>query len=275
MALHEKGYPIVGIVSRTLAPAERCARRVGCETFSTDPGEIVRSTEALFIATPDGAIREVCERIAKHGGFRAGQIVAHLSGALTSDVLEAARACGAKVLALHPMQTFADPRQGARNVIGSYFSLEGDPEAVAFGRELVEAFSGQAFVIPKERKSLYHAALCVASNYLVTVVDLASQMLERAGIEKGEALEAMRPLIRGTVSNLERNGLPGALTGPISRGDAATIAGHVKAMEELAPEFLDLYRKLGEETLRLAREKGGLDREEEEMIRKLLQSNEE
>jgi len=275
LALHERGYPIVGIASRTLASAERCARWVNCETFSTDPGEIVRSTEALFIATPDGAIREVCERIARDGGFRAGQIVAHLSGALTSDALEAARPYGAKVLALHPMQTFADPRQGARNMIGSYFSLEGDPKAVAFGRELVEAFSGRAFVISKERKALYHAALCVASNYLVTVVDLAAQMLGRAGVEKEGALEAMLPLIRGTVRNLERIGLPGALTGPISRGDAATMARHLKTMEELAPEFLDLYRRLGEETLRLAREKGGLDREEEEMIRKMLQSNEE
>jgi len=228
--------------------------------------------EVLFIATPDGVIREVCERIARDGGFRAGQIVAHLSGALTSDVLEAARAYGAKVLALHPMQTFADPRQGARNIIGSYFSLEGDPEAVAFGRELVEAFSGRAFVIPKERKALVHAALCVASNYLVTVVDLAARMLERADVEKGEPLEAMLPLIRGTVRNLERNGLPGALTGPISRGDAATIARHLKTMEELAPEFLALYRRLGEETVRLAREKGGLNREGEEMIQRILQN---
>ena len=254
-----------------MASAERCARWVDCETFSTDPGEVVRSAEVLFIATPDGAIREVCERIAKREGFREGQIVAHLSGALTSDVLEAARAYGAKVMALHPMQTFADPQQGARNLIGSHFSLEGDPGAVAFGRELVEAFSGRVLMIPKKQKALVHAALCVASNYLVTVVDLAARMLERAGVEKGEALEAMLPLIRGTVRNLEDIGSPGALTGPISRGDAATIAGHLKAMEELAPEFLDLYRKLGEQTVRLAGEKGGLDQEGEGAIQRMLQ----
>ncbi len=272
LALHERGYPIAGIVSRTLAKAQRCARWVGCERFSTDPGTVVPLAEVVFIATPDGAIREVCEGIAGHGGFRAGQIVAHLSGALTSDELEAARACGAKGMALHPMQTFADPRQGAKNMIGASFSLEGDPEAVAFGREVVEAFSGRVFVIPREQKALYHAALCVASNYFVTVVDLAARLLERAGIEKGAALEAMLPLIRGTVNNLARDGLPSALTGPISRGDAATIARHLKAMEELAPEVLDLYRTLGEETVRLARKKGGLDREEEEAIRGMLKN---
>ena len=270
LALHEKGYPIVGIASRTLASAQRCARWVGCEMASTDPRAVVPLADALFIATPDDAIREVCEGIANHGGFRAGQIVAHLSGALTSDELEAARACGAKVMALHPMQTFADPQQGAKNMIGASFSLEGDPEAVAFGREVVEAFSGRVFVIPKDRKALYHAALCVASNYLVTVADLAARMLERAGIEKGAALEAMLPLIRGTVKNLEREGSPSALTGPISRGDASTIARHLKAMTELAPEVLDLYRTLGKETVRLAREKGGLDPEGEKAIRRML-----
>ncbi|MCK5380943.1 MAG: DUF2520 domain-containing protein, partial [Candidatus Latescibacteria bacterium] len=71
---------------------------------------------------------------------------------------------------------------------------------------------------------------------------------------------------------LARDGLPSALTGPISRGDAATIARHLKAMEELAPEVLDLYRRLGEQTVRLAREKGGLDREEEEAIRGMLKN---
>ncbi len=270
LALHDKGYPIVGIASRTLASAERCARWVGCERFSTDPGAVVPLADALFIATPDDAIREVCEGIAKQGGFRARQIVAHLSGALTADELEAARACGAKVMALHPMQTFADPQQGAKNMIGASFSLEGDPEAVAFGREVVEAFFGRVFVIPKDRKALYHAALCVASNYLVTVADLAARMLERAGIEKGAALEAMLPLIQGTVNNLARDGLPLALTGPISRGDAATIARHLNAMEELAPEVLDFYRTLGKETVRLAREKGGLDPEGEKAIRRML-----
>ncbi len=272
LALHEKGYPIAGIVSRTRTSAERCARLVGCEMVSTDPGKVVPLADVVFIATPDGAIREVCEGIAKGKGFRTGQIVAHLSGALTSEELQAARACGAKGMALHPMQTFADPQQGAKNLIGASFSLEGDPEAVAFGREVVEALSGRVFVIPKEQKALVHAALCVASNYLVTVADMAARMLERAGIEKGEALEAMLPLIQGTVNNLARDGLPSALTGPISRGDAATITRHLKAMEELAPEVLDLYRRLGEHTVRLAREKGGLDPEEEEAIRGMLKN---
>jgi predicted short-subunit dehydrogenase-like oxidoreductase (DUF2520 family) len=239
---------------------------------STDPGAVVPLADALFIATPDDAIREVCEGIAKDKGFRTGQIVAHLSGALTSEELEAARACGAKGMALHPMQTFADPQQGAKNMIGASFSLEGDPEAMVFGRELVEVFSGRVFEISKDRKALYHAALCVVSNYSVTVVDLAARMLKRAGIEKGAALGAMLPLIQGTVNNLARDGLPSALTGPISRGDSATIARHLKAMEELAPEVLDLYRTLGEETVRLARKKGGLDQEGEKAIRRMLKN---
>jgi predicted short-subunit dehydrogenase-like oxidoreductase (DUF2520 family) len=82
----------------------------------------------------------------------------------------------------------------------------------------------------------------------------------------------MLPLIQGTVNNLARDGLPSALTGPISRGDSATIARHLKAMEELAPEVLDLYRTLGEETVRLARKKGGLDQEGEKAIRRMLKN---
>ncbi|MCD6336325.1 MAG: DUF2520 domain-containing protein, partial [Candidatus Latescibacteria bacterium] len=125
---------------------------------------------------------------------------------------------------------------------------------------------------PEGRKALDHGAVCVASNYLVTVTDLAARIMERAGVGKEEALGAMLPLIRGTVNNLERIGLPGALTGPISRGDAATLARHLNAMEELAPEVLDLYRTLGAETVRLAREKGGLDQAEEEAIRGMLKN---
>ncbi|MFH1006701.1 MAG: Rossmann-like and DUF2520 domain-containing protein [Candidatus Latescibacterota bacterium] len=271
LALHEKGYPIVGVASLTLASAERCARLVGCGHFSTDSARVVSLAEVLIIATPDGVIRSVCEGIANKGAFREGQIVVHLSGALTTAELDAARSCGASALALHPMQTFSDPQQGALNMIGCFFSLEGDPEALAFARELVEAFSGRAFVVPEEGKVLYHAALCVASNYLVTIVDLAAQLLERVGIERGAALAAMLPLIQGTVNNLARDGLPDALTGPISRGDAAIIARHLDAIADLAPEMLDLYRRLGQETLRLAKEKGGLDAEGEQAIRGMLQ----
>ena len=119
---------------------------------------------------------------------------------------------------------------------------------------------------------MYHAGAVAASNYLVTLLDFATRHLQALGADRRQALQALLPLVRGTLANVERLGIPGALTGPIARGDAATVAGHVAALRQRAPELLELYRVLARQTIPLAKERGGLtDRAAEELLQTVRQ----
>jgi predicted short-subunit dehydrogenase-like oxidoreductase (DUF2520 family) len=113
----------------------------------------------------------------------------------------------------------------------------------------------------------------ISSNYLVTLAALASDLLVRQGIapDATSAVRHLVPLLRGTLDNLQAVGLPNALTGPLSRGDAGTITRHLEALEECAPDTADLYRHLARLTLPLAEEKGSVDEEDIGKLREALE----
>ena len=254
-ALHGRGARVAAIASRRLEAAQAAAQLTGGTRATTDPAEAAREADAVVLAVPDDAIATVCERVAAGGGFAAGDVAIHCSGVLDADVLDAARACGAHALACHPIQTFA--RVDAALFEGIVCSLEGDAEAVGFGRELAELLGARAVVVRAEDKALYHAALCIACNYFVTLADAGAGLL--AGVGFGDAaLAALLPLLRGTVGNLERVGLPRALTGPIGRGDVATVERHLAELAARAPALLPLYRVVGLRTIDVALRKGAL-----------------
>ncbi|WP_428634406.1 Rossmann-like and DUF2520 domain-containing protein, partial [Sedimenticola sp.] len=217
LALHQAGYLLVGVASRTLESAQRCAALVGNPPATTDPAPAVVNADIIILATPDGQIEPACRAIADQGVIRPGQLFLHLSGALTADALAAARNKGAEVLSLHPIQALADPVKGAELLRGTWFCLEGTAAAISRAEQLVKALQGESLIIPAERKALYHAALCVAANYLVTIESIAVTLLEQIGIDRQAGLKAILPLIAGSVENLSHSGLPQALTGPISR----------------------------------------------------------
>ncbi len=268
--LRERGYEIGGVVSRSIAKAEAAAAFIGAGEPGTDPVKGASGADWVFITTPDKAIRETCERIAQGGGFSKGSLIIHMSGALGSNVLESARKAGARALSIHPIQSLASSEQAVRNLPGSYFSIEGDAEAIPDGREIVEALGGLLVMIPGEKKALYHAGAAVASNYLVAVLDFAVMIYEALGMRRDEAVKAIMPLVRGTVNNVERVGVPDALTGPIARGDVETVAGHIEALEKYLPEMLTLYKALGRHTVSVGLAKGSLSGEDGEKLQKIL-----
>ena len=112
-------------------------------------------------------------------------------------------------------------------------------------------------------KVLYHAAACVASNYFVATYHYAENLMEKAGIAEGQARQALLPLVKGTLKNIEALGLIGALTGPIARGDIGTVKKHLQILEEKIPENDELYKALGKYTTDVAREKGTIDRQKQ------------
>jgi len=256
VVLQTKGYPIVGVADQD--PERSCllADRLGVAVMT--PIEVARLSEIVFLTTNDGVIAEVTRQLADAGCFKPGQAVIHMSGALTSEVLIPAARQGACSLSVHPLQSFAAIEQAINILPGSVFSIEGDLAGFPLATQIVEDLEGEFFFIDKKAKPLYHAGACVVSNYLVTVIDFGCRLLEAAGIPKDKALPALLPLIDGTLKNIRKIGIPQALTGPIARGDIATIQKHLLTMEEVAPELLALYQFLGRQTVEVAEQKGGI-----------------
>jgi predicted short-subunit dehydrogenase-like oxidoreductase (DUF2520 family) len=199
-------------------------------------------------------------------------VVIHCSGALSSDILSSARACGAVVATLHPLQSFASVDQAVSLLPGSFCTIEGDKSALPLVCQMIEDIGGIVLEIAPEKKTLYHAAAVAASNYLVTLMHLALELNKAAGLPWDISINVLLPLIRGTLSNIDEKGIPHALTGPIARGDVATVSAHLAAIEKDVPGLLPLYRCLGLYTVDLAKAKGTISREAADQLVAQLQS---
>ncbi|MFO7959045.1 MAG: Rossmann-like and DUF2520 domain-containing protein [Candidatus Brocadiia bacterium] len=268
--LTEAGWPFAGAASRSRRSAETACEFAGMGRASTRAADLTAEAGLVFITTPDDVIGSVCEDLAAEDAFRDGSVVAHCSGALPSSVLASARACGASVGSLHPMQSFATAEQAVRILPGSCCCVEGDPQAVTLLRHVAETLDAHVIAIATEDKPLYHAAGCVASNYLVALQHAALKLTDAAGISREDAVRMLVPLVKGTAANFAEVGIPDCLTGPISRGDVETVRRHLRAIERAVPKLLPLYRVMGREAVEVGRAKGTLSSEAASTILDLL-----
>lgn len=255
--LQQRGYPVAGVASRTAQSAEKLASRLQCPVLEAK--EAASRAKLIFITTPDRMIAPVAAAVSDAGGVGADRVVVHTSGAHPASELHGVREAGALAVSIHPLQSFAGVQSAMENLPGSYFALEGDEEAMPVARQVVADLNGRCFEIPAADKPLYHAAACIASNYLVSLMHFATGLYGRFGLGPEEAFAALLPLVRGTVANIAGSGPTGALTGPVARGDSGTIAGHMEAFKQLEPELRELYGKLGRYTVRVALEKGSIN----------------
>jgi predicted short-subunit dehydrogenase-like oxidoreductase (DUF2520 family) len=268
--LGRAGYPISGVVTSRLETARKAADEMGADTYSDRSWDVSPGGEVVFITTPDDLIASTCRKIAERRGFHKNAVVIHCSGALSSRILDPAKSCGALVATLHPLQSFASVEQALGLVPGSFCTIEGDQEALPVVREIVADIGGVPLEITAERKTLYHAAAVAASNYFVAVMGLAVELNKAAGLPDELACDALLPLVRGTLSNISVQGIPDALTGPIARGDVATVSAHIEAIRRVMPEFLSLYRCLGLYTVELAKAKKSINHETEKELMNIL-----
>lgn len=267
LKLSRQGYPVIAVSSRHHTSAKRLAQLItGCSAV-TDNQEIADRSQFVFITTPDDVIASVASQIAWHQG----QMVVHCSGADSTDILEPARQAGAYVGGFHPLQTFADAEAAAENMSGSTFALEAEEPLLRTLKEMASALGGHWIKLAPGDKAVYHAAAVIASNYLVTLVKMATDLWQTFGVPKEKATEALLPLIRGTVRNLATIGLPQCLTGPITRGDSGTIKKHFRALEKAAPDMLATYRELGLKTIPIALAKGRITEPQAEELRTILE----
>jgi predicted short-subunit dehydrogenase-like oxidoreductase (DUF2520 family) len=272
--LQRAGHKVVAICSRTHRSAQAAVALLSGARVVGDCGMAAMGAEVVILAVPDRAIAQVAIQVAAGGALKRGAVVAHLSGALPAGILAGVRAAGGWQGCMHPLQSFANVENAIAALPSSFFFLEGDDEAVDVLRSLVVSLEGRPVRIDSAAKSLYHAAACAASNYLVTVVDYATTLMARAGVPPDVALPALLPLIQGTVRNLETVGLPDALTGPISRGDVGTVKNHLEALRRAPGDLVRLYAALARKTVEVALRKGKIERAPADRILALLSEGE-
>ena len=224
----------------------------------------------VLLTVTDDAIAEVCTELIVSGALEHGPILAHCSGALGSEVLAAARdKCGCSIASMHPLQTFPTVAAALEKLPGAYFFCEGDDEALEVLEKLISDIGAKPVRIGAEGKPLYHAAAVMGCNYLVGLLDAALKLMELSGVEREVSLPALIPLIRATVENVATMGPQAALTGPIARGDVATVGRHVEALAG-QPNLEALYRALGLWTVDLARRKDSIDPATQDALREVL-----
>lgn len=271
MGLKKEGFIISGLFSRTTDSVQFANDRLGT-SFENNLIDTVKGSDIVFITVSDSSICYVAEEIASNFGEKSieNKIFIHCSGAVSTSVLESLRQKGAYTASLHPMQTFADKEMGWKGLYGIYYGFEGCKVAYESVKPIVLAFKGKILNINKEDKPIYHAAACIASNYLATLTYITGRLLESIGFEFEDGIEALKPLMDKTKSNIDTLGPINALTGPISRGDIETVEGHIKTIKEKEPEILDVYKTLGMITVEIGLKKGTINNEEAERLIKLL-----
>jgi predicted short-subunit dehydrogenase-like oxidoreductase (DUF2520 family) len=248
VSLHAAGYGIDQIVSRRSAAstreALRLARKVGASAVAA-VGAQIRS-EIVWFCVPDGAIVSAAKSMAGAANW-SGKIALHSSGALASDELSVLQRRGAAVASAHPLMTFV---RGSRPSLAEVpFALEGDQKAVHSARAIVRDLHGLPFAIDKKQKSAYHAWGMFASPLLTALLAAGERVAGAAGISRMAARKRMLPILRQTLANYARLGAPGAFSGPIARGDVATVDKHLKVLLEV-PAAREVYVALARSALR-------------------------
>lgn len=247
-ALTMAGQPISLVASRTPEQAERAASFIG---GGARPVSYEQLAGNVLLCVSDDALEQVAGRLT--GDVR---VALHTSGARGPEALAPLLSRGVACGSLHPLQTFPNPEAGVQRIPGSTFAIAGDEAAAEWARRLVRLLDGKAIAIAPGRHALYHAAAVMASNYVVALLGAAETLMALAGVPRQDGLPALAPLVRAAVDNTMVLGPAAALTGPVQRGDARTVASHLDALESAPPEVLRLYRAAAAQTLVLARERG-------------------
>ncbi|MDE2801434.1 MAG: DUF2520 domain-containing protein [Chloroflexota bacterium] len=268
VAMHRRGYAVRAVASRMPSSAERLAAEIpGCEAVS--PQAVADRCRTVFLTVPDDAIAEVAASVQ----WRESQIVMHCSGAVSIDALQAAvKGSGARTGSLHPLQTFTAGVDAEAALRGIAYAVEGSHSLLRGAIEmLAKDLGGSPFVLvwPRDR-ALYHASAIAACGLVATLLKQAADLWRAIPGLEDEGMRALLPLTRSTLDNIERQGLPAALTGPAARGDVGVVRMHLDALAERAPGFLPLYAALSLALLPIARDKGTLGRPQEAQLRELL-----
>ncbi|MCD6107503.1 MAG: prephenate dehydrogenase/arogenate dehydrogenase family protein [Caldisericaceae bacterium] len=259
IAFKKAGFNVF-IASRSIHSAEKAAAISG--GISTSIQRCAEQSDVIFLSVPDSEIENVAKNLKNIVSKE--KIVAHLSGAFPSSILEF---LNAKTCSVHPLKSFADPLFSAKTLPETLFAIEGDEAAVNEIEKIIQKINGTLIRIKTIDKPIYHLAATITANYTVTLFNLSENLLCSIGFNETEAKNVLLSLLQGVLNNIKEKGSTQALTGPILRGDIKTIQLHLKNIND--PSLKNVYKNLAFATLKIA-ERRGLNKEKIEEMRKVL-----
>jgi predicted short-subunit dehydrogenase-like oxidoreductase (DUF2520 family) len=247
-ALRRGGYRIDSILVSERAGAMRRANKLSDEIGAAVKKSLQAAIQSdlVWFCVPDGAIRAAALGLRESVNWR-GRIALHSSGALSSDELEDLRERGAAVASVHPLMTFVSGSRPA--LAGVPFALEGDTKAVRAAKKILQDFGAPAFAIRKADKAAYHAWGMFVSPLFTALLAAGESVAFAAGIPRAAARKRMLPILRQTLENYARLGAPESFSGPIARGDVATLKRHLDVLRKV-PGARGIYLALGRSALR-------------------------
>jgi predicted short-subunit dehydrogenase-like oxidoreductase (DUF2520 family) len=240
VALSRAGHRLIGASAISAASRQRIERHLSGAPV-LQPEDIVAAADLVLLTVPDDALSGLVRGLVATDAPLTGRMLAHASGLHGLAVLEPAVERGALPLALHPVMTFTGRPDDADRLAGITFGVTAPVALRPAAEVLVMEMGGEPVFIAEADRGLYHAALAGAANHLVTQVVQAADLLTMAGV--GQPSRMLGPLLSTALDNALRLG-DAALTGPVARGDAETVAGHLDALRTSAPEALPAYLAL-------------------------------
>ncbi len=253
-ALVRAGWPVGAIASRDPQRRARFQSLVpGAKAFG-EALALVDAVDLVILAVPDDALAGLAGSLRLYGG----QALIHTSGALGPEVLEPAMAAGTQIGSFHPLVAFADTELAVGALHGATIAIEGDDQLAALLGDMAAAIGATAVRLAPGTKAAYHAAAVLAAGGFIALLDAIAELGAVAGLDEQGSLAIYGRLAEQTLANARALGVAGALTGPITRGDTGTLAGHLVALRVHAPEALRLYIALAEREIVLAERRGVL-----------------
>ncbi len=249
--LRHQQFAIQQVLNRSLASASNAVAWLGAGQAVGEIGQL-QAADVTMLSVSDDQIASVCQQLADAGLLKAGSVIFHCSGAKASTELRAAQEAGAAVASVHPVRSFANVDLLAEQFAGTICSVEGDEAALALLLPALQGIGAETVIIKAANKLLYHAGSVFASNYLVTLMEIALKTYQAAGIPADIAQKMAAPLAKQSLENVFALGTQAALTGPIARGDMQTVAIQQKKLSDWNQLAGDLYQAFTQPTIDLA-----------------------
>jgi len=242
-------------LSYALVDRAQVVEQHGLPVFASR-ADAVRHSPAILVAVRDGQLDVALDELRLRDGLQPGSVVLQVSGSAEPAARERIAAFGGHYGTFHPLLPLIDPSLASFRLQGSVIGIEGDAQAHEVASSLAVRLGATTIDIPRDERAAYDAAAVIASNFPVTLAALAEGLLSRIGVDAVAAHRAVRALMAASVENLAA--MPralDALTGPIARGDVATVRAHTTALHGTRP-YHDVYEVVSRATLALMRERG-------------------
>ena len=237
VALTRAGHQVVAVAAVSDTSVQRARDHFPAARVA-EPADVIAAADLVLLTVPDDALPGLIAGLAATGAAVGGRLLAHTSGRYGAGVLEPATRLGALPLALHPVMTFTGRSDDIQRMHGICFGITAPDQLRPVAEALVIEMGGEPVFIAEENRGLYHAALASAANHLVTLVTESCDLLQAAGA--ADPARMLSPLLFAALDNALRLGDAG-LTGPVARGDAGTVAGHLETLRDAAPGALAVY----------------------------------